>query len=465
MNPLLRSFVSLIFVFMTASAGAAVDLQLPLPTLETLPNGLQIAWFVDNKLPVVDLSLMARSGYRDEPAGKTGVAELLGATLNRGSKGMDAQAVARAIENLGGSASISADDDTFTVSIHGLAPDAPALLDVFSKIILQPEFPEAEIRREHARILDRWKHVSDYGDSLASLAFFRLLAAGTEYARGSFLSAKEFASVKRSDVLKFYQQHFTPKNALLVVVGRVDREGFRKLISDSFGKWSGEAPKRKRMKYSDPRLPKKKGEIVLVERAKLTQANVRIGFLAPLLTSPDTYPLAVGNALLGEYFNSRLNSVIRDKLGLTYSIGSGISYSKDFARFAISSATRNESVGQLISQTLSILKDMKKGTIDPTEVATAKEYLLGSYPLRFTTLSAAASRWASGELMELGPEYYNGFLSRVASVTHDQVIKAMAKNMDIDSAVIVVAGDPKEVMAGLKSTKLKIRQVKPRDLL
>ena len=95
-------------------------------------------------------------------------------------------------------------------------------------------------------------------------------------------------------------------------------------------------------------------------RTGLTQAQVRIGFPSPGIKAPEHYALTVANALLGGYFNSRLNSLIRDKLGLTYGIGSSFSYSKDKANFGISSALEYESVGQLIKKTMEVLEDLKK---------------------------------------------------------------------------------------------------------
>lgn len=449
-------------------ACAPVELKLPVPQLEKLPNGLTLAWFLSDYLPVVDLALMVKSGSRDDAPGKSGTAELLSTLLDRGSGGKSAQAMARAVEMLGASRYVSADEDTFSVGMHGLAPDAATLLELLAKMALKPDLPETEFKREKERMLDRWSHVPDYGESLVSLAYRRQLTAGTSYVRGGFSSIKEFKSVLRTDVAGFHRVHFTPKNSILMVVGRVDQPEFRKQVLKLFGSleaWSGEEPKHVWLKYSDMRLPRAKGAVLLVDRPKLTQAEVRIGFPAPGLKVPEHYALAVGNALLGEYFNSRLNLLIRDQLGLTYGISSAYAYNRDFAAFTIGAATRNETVGQLILRTIGVLKDLKKGPLPSEELQTAKEYLVGGFPLSVATLAAVASRWMGGYVFDLGPNYLNEFVPKVNSVTAEQVQAAFTKYFRLDDLVITVAGDAEAIGKSLRGSKLSFVKVMPQKLM
>lgn len=445
-------------------------IHLPVPKIETLPNGLEVVWFLSDHFPVVNLVSLVKSGSREDRDGKSGTAQLVAQLLDRGAGGMSAQQFARAVESLGASRFASVGDETFTVGIQGLAGDSATLLDLLGKMVVQPEFPEAEVTREHARLLDSWSHLGDYGESLASLASHRLMSAGTPYGRGSLASMEELKKVGREDVQAYYRAHFTPKNAVLMVVGRVDAAKFRQAILDStFGKWSGEAPSREVKTYSSKRInggkPGRPGTIYLVDRPGLTQAQVRFSMRAPLIQSPDRYALAVANAMLGEYFNSRLNVLIRDKLGLTYSIGSGFQHLKDHATFSISSATRNDQVGQLIRKTLGVLQDFRKGPIPAEEIQMAKEYMMGGFPLSTSTLEAVASRWLGGFLFNLGPEYLNEFVPKVKAVNSPQVVAAIAEHLDPAKLVITVAGDAKEIEKGLHASKFSsVQKITVKDL-
>lgn len=428
--------------------------KLPVPQLETLPNGLQVAWFLDHRFPMIDLIVLVKSGFRDDPAEKAGTAELVSGLLDRGAGGMNAQQLSQAIETLGASRNASADDDTLSIGMHGLSPDAPVLLDLLSRMVVRPEFPEFEVKREHSRIVQSWNMLGDYGDSLASLVSRRLLANGTSYVRGSVYSNAELKKIGRKDVIEFHRKHFTPKNSILVVVGKVDQSSFREKILASLSDWKGEVPEREWKTFRDPRLPKKKPGILVVDRPNLSQAQVRIGFPAPLIQASEHYSLVVANAMLGEYFNSRLNSLIRDKLGLTYSISSGFEYNKELATFTISSATQNESVGLLIKKSIEVLKGLKRGPIPPEELKMAKEYLIGGFPLGTATLGSIASRWLGGYIFDLHPDYLNEFVPKVNQVTGGDVVVALNKNFNFDQMTIVVAGDAQKIIHHLNQSRI-----------
>ncbi len=444
----------------------AEEIKLPLPQIDVLENGLKVAWFVSPNIPVIDFSLLVHSGYKNDPPGKSGVAEFVAATLDRGVAGLGAHEFARQVEMLGATRYSTVDEDSFSIGMHGLAIDSEVLLDLLSKMTLKPDFLESEMSREHAQILDRWSHLGDRGENLAAISFRRKVAAGTQYGRGNFLSAQEFKKVTRNDALNFYKTHFTPKNSLLLVVGKVDPPLFRKKIIEMFGKWKGEPPAVKSTQYTDQRLRTSPHEILLIERTGLNQAQVRLGFKAPLVDAPEHYALVVANALLSEFFNSRLNSVIRDRLGLTYAISSSFAYSKNFADFMVSSATKNETTGPLIKKTVDILKDFKQGAISEEEVGLAKEYLVGSYPLGVSTLQGVATRWLMGYLFNLGPDHLNAFVPQIKKVTRSDVVTALKKYFLLDQMTVVVAGEPKPILQSLKDSELgKVRRVAVKDLL
>lgn len=499
-------------VVTSGSEAWAGDFHLPQPTIETLPNGLKLAWFVSDQLPLVDLTLMIKAGYKNDPAGKSGTAELLSNALDRGTSTMSAQAISKAIELLGAARARAVNDDSFTLGLHGLSQDTAALTELLAKLALEPAFNEADLTREHDRIQDEWRHVADSADSLSSLVYSRLVSSQTVYGRGGFLSADEFKHVTRADVLAYYQKYFRPDNAVLMIVGRVKPAELRSMIVARFGAWKGAAlasdptvgsvtaPVADKMTrtagrrggrqirpqlapsasvessvssvtavYSDARIKafiKPGHAILLVDRPDATQTQVRIGFRAPLITSPQHHALTVGNALTGEYFNSRLNSVVRDKLGLTYAINSGMTYAKDAAYFSVAAATRNEAVGKLLQTVQAILKDLQGGDVSDEEVQMAREYITGSFPLALSTLNAVASRWLGGESFGIGQDYLLEYVDRIRKVTREDVVRALKENFHPDDAYVVVVGDSTTILAGLSPAQKKlVKKIELKDIL
>ncbi|MEK7692049.1 MAG: pitrilysin family protein [Bdellovibrionota bacterium] len=456
------------------------SISLSTPVLETLPNGLQIAWFHSDALPLIDLLLLVKSGSRDDPNGKSGVSQMVARTLDRGNGGKSGQEIAAAVEKLGASRFINSDDDTFTIGVHGLALDGAELLSSLANIALRPDFPEAEFRREKNNIGDEWRRLGENAGTLASVTFFRAVSAHTSYGRGDAARLSELTALAREDLREFHLKHFVPSNAILTVVGRYDRAAFRQKIVTAFGDWAGIVPTRNWKDYGDQRIldklkrapnkqqrgRKKKALILLANRTGVNQAHIRIGFKAPLINSPDHYALTVANALLGEYFGSRLNAVIRDRLGLTYGVNSGYQYSRGFAYFSIGTSTKNETVAQLITKSLDILEETRNGPLPEEEVGMAKEYLLGSFPVGTATLGSVASRWLSGVVFDRGADFLNEFIPNISKVSVADVTAALQRHFTLEDPIIVVGGDAKVLEKQLKdSGKYEVRLVSVADLL
>jgi zinc protease len=445
---------------------ATTEFKLPKPDVETLSNGLRIVWFTSDKLPIVDLAMTVKAGARDDLPGKSGTAELVAATLDRGAGGLTARQIAAKVEALGAFRGASVDDDFFQIHMHGLAVDADTLVDLMAKVALQPEFPADEVKRERSRMLDSWNRLVDYGDSLVDLAYRRMLSQGTEYARGSIVSSRELAKINREDVVRWWKTNFTPGNTTILVVGRVDRNEFRNRLQSLFGNWKGQTPKTNhKRKYRSLSFSPHPGEVVLINRPDNNQAQVRMGFRAPLVQDPRHYPLTVANALLGEYFHSRLNTLIRDKLGLTYGISSSLSYNKDLAMFTISAATRNEASAQLIKKSLEVVQGLRSGPIPGGEVSMAKDYLIGGFPLSTSTLESVAGRWLLQDLFGLGPDRLNQFVPKISAVSASDVSSAVHSAFRPGSMMIAVSGDAKAIEPVLTKAGFKVRRVSRKDLM
>ncbi len=429
--------------------------RLPEPELEKLPNGLEIAWFLDARLPLLDLVLLTRSGYRDDPERKSGVAQLMATTLDQGAGKASAGEFSQAIESLGAARFVSSDEETIVAGIHGLSFDADRLLELFSDLVLRPRFEGEAFEREKTRLIEARQTLPDQGGALAAVALHRALGSETPYARGPVLSVQELKRVQRSDVIAYHRTHFVPSNAILMVVGAVDRAKMREKINAAFGAWKGTAPARRSLRPKLSRFEMGANDLILVDRPGLTQAQVRVGFRVSGVKSKEHYAQTVVNALLGEYFNSRLNARIRDELGLSYSVGSEVSHARDLSVVAISAATRNDSVGALLREIRATLRSLSLRPVDATELATAREYMIGGFPLANSTVSGVATRWLAGRVLERGADFLNSFIPQVQKVSLEQIHRVARSEFNPKRVVVVVVGDAARLRETLRQSGFK----------
>ncbi|MGQ9679113.1 MAG: insulinase family protein, partial [bacterium] len=68
---------------------------------DSLSNGLVILTYEDNRLPIIDISFVCRSGALFDPEGKAGTAGLCAEMLFRGTKNLSADSIAQILDFMG----------------------------------------------------------------------------------------------------------------------------------------------------------------------------------------------------------------------------------------------------------------------------------------------------------------------------------------------------------------------------
>jgi zinc protease len=143
-------------------------------------------------------------------------------------------------------------------------------------------------------------------------------------------------------------------------------------------------------------------------------------------------------------FSSRLMDSIRDNQGLAYSVGSHFQTNLMPGAFLVSLQTRNEAANQAISGVLTELNRIRDAPVTDQELTDAKAYLIGSFPLRFDTVSKLAEVLSLVELYGLGLDYFNKYPKLIEQITKDDVLRAAKQYLHPNRyALVVVANQGK----------------------
>ncbi|MBI2712493.1 MAG: insulinase family protein [Bdellovibrio sp.] len=444
MRHLLKVF--LLFSFLCSAAySSPVE-----PVSEVLPNGLEVVWFYQPDLPVVDLSLVVRAGFRDDKSGKSGTAALLLTLLDRGSAGKSALETARFVEEMGVSRLLNSQDDQTLIQFHGLALDSALMVKALAEMVLKPNLAADEFVREKRKILERWNHLENAAETVSTMVQHRLLASGTSYARGAMSSLSDLKNIKREDLIDFHKTYFTPQNAFLAVVGSFDRAAMRNTIVNEFSspnsQWPGSGiPKRIRKNHFETRLlrgtSKTNDPVFVINRSGGTQTSLKLSYKIPPLEVKNYFPLLVLNAAIGEYIDSRLTTIIRDKLGLTYGIESSLSFTQEMGEFSVVSSARNENIAFLVQRTEGVIEDLFKEPMTQEEIDNAKSFLIGSFGVSHASLPAYASRWLLMRELGLPSDFVTKYAERIQEVQLTEVHRVLKEALQLKKKVIILTGD------------------------
>ncbi len=411
----------------------------PLAHREVLPNGIVLLVAERPAVPIVAVRVFMRAGAAFEPRDRAGVANLTGALLTRGTARHTGPEIDDAIEFVGGSLEAGAGRDGLTASLAVLKRDLGLGLDLLGEVMLSPTFPEAELKRKVAQIQAGIKRSEEDPNTVGARALSPLVFPNHPYGRPVEGTIESVGKLTRDDVLAFYRSAVRPDTTVIAVVGDITVDEARREVLARLGGWA-------RPSTPPPAAPAEAGAAPASTETitkELTQATIMLGRPAIRQVDPDYFPLAVAAYVLGGGSASRLYTRVRDEGGLAYSVYAYVSPARYGASFVVAAQTR---VGE-VPKVVDILRDeqakLARGPVGEDEVRLAKDYLIGSFPLRLDTTAKVADFAVAIEQQGLGLDYADRYKAGIAKVTPADVQRVAARFLGPDTFSRVVVGATK----------------------
>lgn len=437
------NLISAIFILVLSLAAPAAATQLA--ERETLPNGMVVLHSGRHSVPMVSVVMAIRAGSIAEPSAKAGLASLTAALLNEGTQKRTSREISEAIEFVGGSLSASAGADYTTVSLTVLKKDIGLGFDLLSDIVLRPAFREEEISRKKQITKNRLIQQNEEPGVVASIAFSKAVFGEHPYGRQVQGTVETLDTITRQDLVDFHGAYFAPNNTIVSVVGDISRDELIQLLGKYFGNWQ----KKNIPENVLPAIGRKQSPTVIKVNKDLTQTNIILGHLGITRDNPDYYAVTVMNYILGGGgFASRLVDNIRDNRGLAYDVHSYFSASKYSGNFQAGLQTKNESANTAIAEVIREMERMRTEPVSDKELADAKSYLTGSFPLRIDSNSKIAGFNLAVEYYGLGLDYIDRYPAIIDAITREDILKVAKKYLDAANYILVVVGNMEK--AGLK---------------
>lgn len=444
------SLLSTIYCLLLSNANA-LDIK-----KQTLQNGLTVLHLEKHDLPIAVITLLIKASPLNEAEEKAGIAYLTARLLTEGTLNRSASEISEEIEFIGASIDISNNSDYTTISLSVLKKDLEIGLDIFSDLVLNPLFSDNEIRRKKELIKGSLMQSEDNPSFVASKVFIKEVFGTHPYGRLITGNAESIENITRDDILMFYKKCYQPQNAILTFVGDLTFDEMDSLIKKYFGQWKTEekdeknqCPEAKIQMVEDERQKK----IVIINK-DITQANIILGHRGIARDNPDYYAVSVMNYILGGGgFASRLMRIVRNEMGLAYSIYSSFSVNKEPGQFEIEVQTKNESAGVVIKEILRQIDRIRKEPVTEQELDDAKAYLTGSFPRRLETSRKIADFIAAIQYYGLGDDYIEKYPEYIKNITKEDVLRVAKKYLDSENYVLVVVGNAEKMNLSLSDLK------------
>lgn len=429
-------------------AGPAPKINLKEPARFQLKNGLKVLVVENHKLPRVRIQLSI-----DNPpileGDKAGVSTLTGSMLGKGSKNIPKDEFYEEVDFLGANIFIG-DQSAFASS---LSKYFPRILELMADAALNPNFLQEEFEKEKEKIITGIKSEEKDVSAIANRVQ-AALAYGKNHPFGEFMTEETVNNVSLVDVEQFYRSYFVPANAYLVVIGDVEFETVKELVTEAFTPWSKAVPPS--LSYSDP-TDVQYTQINFVDVPNAVQSEVAVENITNLKMKDDDYLDALlANRILGGGGQARLFQNLREDKGYTYGSYSGIRANKySPMRFNAYAQVRNAVTD---SSVVEILKEIDKITSEPVsdeELANAKSKYAGSFVMALEKPETVAEYALNIETEDLPKDFYETYLERLDAISKEDVQKAAQKHFSTTNARVVVTGKGTDVLENLEKVNFK----------
>ncbi|HIJ86586.1 MAG TPA: insulinase family protein [Desulfuromonadales bacterium] len=442
----------------------ALNFQIPQAERVVLQCGMPVYLLRDTELPIINMTAMVRVGSVYEPAAKTGLSGITGSVMRSGGAGgMAPEQMDDELEFMASSVESGIGSDMGTVSLTTLKKNFSRTLQVFSNVLLRPDFSAKRLEIARKQTIEGLRRQNDDPKEIAGREINRAIYAG--HPLGNIATFASVGTITRQDLVDFHHRYYRLDNMILAVSGDFDRAALLKELNGVFKAEKYPAP------LVLPPVPQPAEQLqgaVIYGKKDVNQTVIRMGHLGLTKDSPDIYAIRLLDYILGGSFTSRLTMEIRTNQGLAYSVGSRFDIGRRFTgSFIAETETKAESTGKAITLMNSIISAMTKEPVTDDELTAAREYLINSFMFGFTSPVSIVTQRARLEYYGYPDGYLEQYRDNIAKVTKADILNTARKYLHPDAFQIVVIGDaakfdlPLESLGTVRELDLKLNIPRP----
>ena len=430
--------------------GPDPEVTIPAPWKESLSDGMKVSGIVQNELPLVQYSIIIDGGHMLDKVEKAGVANLVAAMMNEGTKNKTPEELEDAIGLLGASIRVSSSNEDISVEVSSMAKNFEKTLALVQEILLEPRWDSEQFALAKSRIINNLKRNAASPDYLASSTLNKLMFGDNILAIDATGTEASVSAITIDDLKEYYNKYFSPSISRFLFVGDIDQIKVKAALADLNKKWQPKEVVIPKIKVPGP---PDKSQIYFVDVPGAKQSVISIGTPSLPRTDPDFYPATVANYKLGGSFNGIFNLILREDKGFTYGARSNFNGAKNFGTFIATSRVRTNSTLESVTIFKTEMEKYRKN-IPQEYIDFTKSSLLKNNALRFETLGNLLSMLNTMTSFNLPTDFIKQEEKFIQGITVEKLLQLADKYIDPSKMYYVVVGDAKTQLDDLEKVGL-----------
>jgi zinc protease len=410
---------------------------------QRLDNGLKVLIVENHKAPVATFQVWYRTGSRDEPDSKSGLSHLLEHMMFKGTSRYGPSVLSRIIQKNGGTDNAYTTKD-YTVYFELFSSDRIMLsidldADRMQNLTLNPKevFSERSVVMEERRLR--------YEDDPQNSLFEEVVAAAYKahpYQRPVIGWMSDLKSIERDDLYNYYKTHYSPSNAVIVIVGDVKADQIIERIKNSFGDIPP-GPMKKSINFSEP---EQRGERRVLLRREAELPYLLVAFHAPSFPHEDSYALDVLSLILSGGKSSRLYTSLVYEKKIALDVDSDYDgFNRDpYLFFLDATASPGRDIKDVENALYAEIEKIKKEPPSEKEIQKAKNQIEASFIMEQDSIYLEAMKYGIFEM--LGDwRLIDRYLEGIRKITREDIVRVANRYLKEDNRTVGILIPTKEV--------------------
>jgi predicted Zn-dependent peptidase len=360
------------------------DFPFPVTPYQFEKNGLHVILSEDQSLPVVSVVVAYNVGSINEPPGKTGLAYLMEKLMFQGSENVNRMQHISLINKVGGEFNATTTEDKTIFFQRVPSNQLAQVLWLESDRMKSLQINASYVEQAKQALIEEINSMKESEPYLGSFwRFDQLLYSNFAYSHPVIGDEEDVKNLTLQDVTDFYRTYYVPNNAVLTIVGKIDRE---KTLED-VKKYFETIPEGKEIPLLPVASSPVKETIVESIEAPFAQSpGFLFGYRLPSPSSDDFYPLSIIEYILLKGNTSRIRKRLLKRERTAVYLSGGIEVRKEQARLKIFILNNNTLMAQRSKKAIfSELHKLKTNYVPDEELRKFKNMFKMDYINQYTS--------------------------------------------------------------------------------
>ena len=432
LNTLLSGILAVALLLASGLAAAVPEIQ----NWRTA-NGVPVYFIPARELPMVDAQILFNAGSARDGE-RPGLAKLTNALLEEGAGDWSADVIADRLDRVGARFSASSRRDSASVALRSLVDSRylQPTVETVARLLKEPTFAPDAVERVRQQMLTALRDRAQSPGAIAQDAFYKALYGDHPYSSPPEGTPASLNAITRAEIQDFHRRHYTAANAVVAIVGDLDRPAAEQLANALV---SG-LPQGEPVPPTPPVPPVKASQTIRIPHPS-TQSHILIGQVGVNRADPDYYALYLGNHVLGgNGLVSQLSQEIREKRGLAYGAYSAFSPMRQAGPFLLNLQTRNDQVDTALQVAQTTLREFTANGPTAQTLEEARQNITGGFALDLAGNGKLASALGGIAFYGLPLDYLQNYISMMNGISLEQVKAAWQRHVQPDRLITVIVG-------------------------